>query len=175
MWKVRASLVAAAFLLGAAATLVCLDASRAAPGSRDALHEVQPGDNLHLIAGYYYGDARQWDRIWETNRDRISNPNRIEPGMLLRIPDTVVPEEPYADFAARARGAMGATNIPARAEAPAEVPPIPQVAGSTPGETPPPPAIPQEAPIPPPGPGAPEAEGPPPPPGAPTEAPPRQP
>ncbi|MCK7503505.1 MAG: DEAD/DEAH box helicase family protein [Desulfobacterales bacterium] len=28
-----------------------------------------PGDCLHLIAGYYYGDTRLWERIWKANRD----------------------------------------------------------------------------------------------------------
>ncbi|MGH7378365.1 MAG: hypothetical protein ACREKK_13230, partial [Candidatus Methylomirabilales bacterium] len=28
----------------------------------EALHQVQREDNLHLIAAYYYGDARQWPR-----------------------------------------------------------------------------------------------------------------
>ena len=30
---------------------------------REALHQVERGQDLHLIAGYYYGDARQWERI----------------------------------------------------------------------------------------------------------------
>jgi hypothetical protein len=69
----------------------------------DAIHEVMAGDDLRLIAGYYYGDTRQWERIWKANRDQIKNPNRIEKGSLLRIPDSIVPAEPYADFVARAR------------------------------------------------------------------------
>ena len=71
--------------------------------SQDALHEVLPGDNLRLIAGYYYGDVRQWERIWNANRDQVRNPNRIERGDLLRIPDATVPTESYADFVARAQ------------------------------------------------------------------------
>ena len=64
----------------------------------DAIHEVMPGDDLRLIAGYYYGDTRQWERIWKANRDQIKNPNRIEKGSLLRIPDATVRPESYADF-----------------------------------------------------------------------------
>lgn len=53
---------------------------------REALHEVERGQNLHLIAGYYYGDARQWERIWQANRDALRNPNRLPPGAVLRVP-----------------------------------------------------------------------------------------
>ena len=85
-----------------------LESSAAAVTSpaQDALHEVLPGDDLRLIAGYYYGDARQWERIWNANRDQIRNPNRIEQGSLLRIPDATVPTESYADFVARARRSL---------------------------------------------------------------------
>ncbi len=78
-------------------------AAAATAPSQDALHEVLPGDDLRLIAGYYYGDTRQWERIWNANRDQVRNPNRIERGSLLRIPDTTVPTESYADFVARTR------------------------------------------------------------------------
>lgn len=83
---------------------------------QDALHEVLPGDNLHLIAGYYYGDARQWERIWQANRKPVPNPNLIGRGMVLRIPNVTIPDEPYVDFVARARG------LPVSAEAPASAP-----------------------------------------------------
>ncbi len=77
-----------------------------APGParhQDAIHEVGPGDNLHLIAGYYYGDSRQWERIWEANRDQLPDPNRITEGMFLRVPDVSIPTESYADFLNRTR------------------------------------------------------------------------
>ncbi|HSB78120.1 MAG TPA: hypothetical protein VLM91_04995 [Candidatus Methylomirabilis sp.] len=73
------------------------------PDPQDALHEVVSGDNLHLVAGYYYGDGRQWERIWHANRGQVPNPNRLELGMVLRIPDVTSPAEPYADFVARVR------------------------------------------------------------------------
>jgi hypothetical protein len=83
------------------------------PEPQDALHEVMPGDNLHLIAGYYYGDARQWERIWEANRAPIPNPNRIARGMVLRIPDVTIPVEPYPDFVARTRRSFVPGEAPA--------------------------------------------------------------
>lgn len=81
----------------------------------DALHEVAPGDNLHLIAGYYYGDARQWERIWRANRRQVPNPNVIGRGTLLLVPEITVPEEPYAEFVARVRRApdrVGSSAVP---------------------------------------------------------------
>ncbi|HEY7678039.1 MAG TPA: hypothetical protein VIG69_13270, partial [Candidatus Methylomirabilis sp.] len=53
---------------------------------REVLHEVERGQDLHLIAGYFYGDARQWERIWQANRDVVKNPNRLQPGMILHVP-----------------------------------------------------------------------------------------
>src|SRR5574341_2392927 len=106
MWIARVSLSVLASLLAIGLVVVAphvADTAAESSGVQDALHQVMPGDNLHLIAGYYYGDARQWERIWRANRDQVRNPNRIERGALLRVPDAEVPAEPYADFAVRAR------------------------------------------------------------------------
>lgn len=140
MGTLRALLVVLGALLVLGAGSAGSGASAAASGYQDALHQVMPGDDLHLIAGYYYGDARQWERIWEANRDQIRNPNRIQRGALLRIPDATVPAETYVDFVARARRASGA---PGKAEAPeasqAEVRPPGEGPSAAPGpETAPP-------------------------------------
>jgi hypothetical protein len=81
-----------------------LAASVPASASQDVMHEILPGDCLHLIAGYYYGDARLWERIWEANRQVVRNPNVLASGALLVVPDAGVPPEPYPDFTARAIG-----------------------------------------------------------------------
>lgn len=113
MWTVRASLVILASLLvvGMNAARPAAVVAAEATGPQDAVHQVMPGDDLHLIAGYYYGDARRWERIWQANRDRVLNPNRIEQGVLLRIPNAVVPSEPYADFVARTRRSAPAAPV----------------------------------------------------------------
>ena len=74
-----------------AAALVGLIAAApaGAAGPQDAIHEVMAGDNLHLIAGYYYGDPRQWKRVWKTNRKALAGPSRLAPGKTLRIEDFV--------------------------------------------------------------------------------------
>ena len=52
---------------------------------RQVLHVVSPKENLHLLAAYYYGDPRQWSRIYQDNRGSIRNPNRLKTGQTLRI------------------------------------------------------------------------------------------
>jgi nucleoid-associated protein YgaU len=59
------------------------------PAAGDASHAnytVVAGDNLSKIAQHCYGDARQWTRIFDANRDQLSDPDRIFPGQVLRIP-----------------------------------------------------------------------------------------
>jgi nucleoid-associated protein YgaU len=51
-----------------------------------AQHTVVSGDTLSGIARQVYGDANQWPRIFEANRDQIANPNLIFPGQVLRVP-----------------------------------------------------------------------------------------
>jgi nucleoid-associated protein YgaU len=66
-------------------------------------HLVQKGDNLHLIAGYYYRDPRMWRKIFSLNRETVTDPNLLHPGDILKI--KADPERqwdiPYADFVAR--------------------------------------------------------------------------
>lgn len=53
-------------------------------GSR--VHLVQRKDTLYGLARQYYSDASQWRKIYEANRERISDPNVINVGMKLIIP-----------------------------------------------------------------------------------------
>jgi len=50
-------------------------------------YTVQKGDSLSKIAKREYGDAQQWRRIYEANRDTIKDPDLIYPGQVVRIPD----------------------------------------------------------------------------------------
>lgn len=140
MRTARALTVVLIFMVSLVTLSTRLESSAAAATSpsQDALHEVLPGDNLRLIAGYYYGDARQWERIWNANRDQVRNPNRIERGDFLRIPDATVPMESYTDFVARARRPVSLQAAPI-------VPPIPPIgvqAPAGPSPLPQPPAKP---------------------------------
>ena len=49
-------------------------------------YTVKSGDTLSAIARREYGDAAQWRRIYEANRDQIDNPDLIHPGQELKIP-----------------------------------------------------------------------------------------
>ena len=63
-------------------------------------HTVRRGDSLSLIAREYYGAASEWDRIFGANRDRLSDPNALEVGTVLAIPEA----EPAETAAARVTG-----------------------------------------------------------------------
>jgi nucleoid-associated protein YgaU len=51
-----------------------------------AQHTVVRGDTLSRIAQQYYGNGALWPRIFEANRQQISNPNLIFAGQVLRVP-----------------------------------------------------------------------------------------
>jgi nucleoid-associated protein YgaU len=50
-------------------------------------YTVKKGDSLSKIAKREYGDAQQWHRIYEANRDTIKDPDLIYPGQVLRLPE----------------------------------------------------------------------------------------
>jgi nucleoid-associated protein YgaU len=60
--------------------------SQGGGGGGQRTYTVNSGDNLSAIAQHLYGDASQWRRIYEANRDKISNPDLIYPGQVLNIP-----------------------------------------------------------------------------------------
>ena len=47
---------------------------------------VVKGDSLSAIAKREYGDAKEWQRIFDANRDTIKDPDLIYPGQTLRLP-----------------------------------------------------------------------------------------
>jgi nucleoid-associated protein YgaU len=50
------------------------------------IYVVKAGDSLSKIAKTVYGDADRWREIFDANKDKIKDPNRIEAGQELRIP-----------------------------------------------------------------------------------------
>jgi nucleoid-associated protein YgaU len=58
-----------------------------APPPEPRTHKVQPGDTLSKIAKQFYGDANKYPKIFEANKDQLSDPNLIKVGQVLRIPD----------------------------------------------------------------------------------------
>ena len=57
---------------------------RANAGERKYI--VKPGDTLSRIAKAMYGDANEYHKIFEANRDQLSDPNQIRPGQQLKVP-----------------------------------------------------------------------------------------
>ncbi|MDQ6850293.1 MAG: LysM peptidoglycan-binding domain-containing protein [Actinomycetota bacterium] len=51
-----------------------------------AQYTVQPGDTLSGIAQHFYGNPALFPRLFEANRNQLSNPNLIFPGQVLRVP-----------------------------------------------------------------------------------------
>jgi nucleoid-associated protein YgaU len=49
-------------------------------------YTVKAGDTLSKIAKHELGDANAYMKIFEANRDQLSNPDLIKPGQVLRIP-----------------------------------------------------------------------------------------
>ncbi len=51
-------------------------------------HRVAPFETLEMIAGYWevYGDPSQWTRLFEANKDKVSDPTNLEPNIVLTIP-----------------------------------------------------------------------------------------
>jgi len=50
------------------------------------VYEVKAGDSLSKIAKREYGNASEWNRIFEANKDILKDPNKIYPGQKLKIP-----------------------------------------------------------------------------------------
>ena len=49
-------------------------------------YTVQGGDTLSRIARAAYGKNGSWKKIYEANREVITNPDRLQAGMVLRLP-----------------------------------------------------------------------------------------
>jgi LysM repeat protein len=55
-------------------------------GAGERTYTVQAGDTLSRIAKQFYGDGGAYTRIFNANRDQISDPDVIKPGQVLKIP-----------------------------------------------------------------------------------------
>lgn len=49
-------------------------------------YQIEPGDTLQSIALRAYGDRELWTHIWEANKDRIPDPDKLQIGMIIWIP-----------------------------------------------------------------------------------------
>lgn len=69
---------------GAERPLAMMVPAAAAPSA--ATYTVKEGDTLGSIAASHYGSRAAYMKIYQANRDKLSNPNRIKPGQTLVLP-----------------------------------------------------------------------------------------
>ncbi|SOE23944.1 LysM domain-containing protein [Spirosomataceae bacterium TFI 002] len=58
----------------------------AEPKQEAVYHTVEKGDWLSKIAKKHYGDANKYMLIFEANKPMLTDPDKIYPGQVLRIP-----------------------------------------------------------------------------------------
>jgi nucleoid-associated protein YgaU len=56
------------------------------PAPEATFYTVKSGDTLSKIAKEHYGSASKYQAIFEANRPMLSDPDKIYPGQVLRIP-----------------------------------------------------------------------------------------
>ncbi|RPJ56137.1 MAG: LysM peptidoglycan-binding domain-containing protein [Acidobacteria bacterium] len=60
-------------------------AAAAAPAAAKT-YTVQAGDSLSKISKQFYGNANEYMKIFDANKDQLKDPNMIKPGQVLKIP-----------------------------------------------------------------------------------------
>jgi nucleoid-associated protein YgaU len=58
----------------------------AASSAAKQTYTVKPGDTLSKIAKAELGDGNAYMKIFEANRDQLTDPDKITPGQVLRLP-----------------------------------------------------------------------------------------
>ena len=56
------------------------------PAAPAPTYTVQAGDTLSKIAKATLGDANAYLQIFELNKDQLSDPDKIKPGQVLKLP-----------------------------------------------------------------------------------------
>ena len=60
--------------------------SASSGGSSQRTYTVKPGDTLSKIAKDFYGNANEYNKIFEANQDQLTSPVKIQVGQELVIP-----------------------------------------------------------------------------------------
>jgi nucleoid-associated protein YgaU len=60
--------------------------SAAAPPPAAKTYTVKAGDTLSAIAKEHLGSAGAYMKIFELNKDQLTDPDKIKPGQVLRLP-----------------------------------------------------------------------------------------
>jgi nucleoid-associated protein YgaU len=61
-------------------------AAAASGAGAQSTYTVKLGDTLSGIAKHLLGNASAYPEIFELNRDQLSDPDKIKPGQVLKIP-----------------------------------------------------------------------------------------
>jgi nucleoid-associated protein YgaU len=61
-------------------------AAGAAPAAAGQSYTVKAGDTLSKIAKDHLGNANAYMKIFELNKDQLTDPDKIKPGQVLRLP-----------------------------------------------------------------------------------------
>jgi nucleoid-associated protein YgaU len=63
-------------------------ATGAAGAAQASTYTVKGGDTLSKIAKQHLGDANAYMEIFNLNRDQLNDPDKIQPGQVLKLPQT---------------------------------------------------------------------------------------
>jgi nucleoid-associated protein YgaU len=63
-----------------------IDVAGGAAAATAKTYTVKSGDTLSKIAKEHLGNANAYMAIFEANRDQLSDPDKIKPGQVLKIP-----------------------------------------------------------------------------------------
>jgi LysM repeat protein len=80
----RDEIVADIRVTAPAATASAVPAAKSTAQQRT--YTVKSGDTLSKIAKQELGNASEYTKIFEANRDQLANPDLIKPGQVLRLP-----------------------------------------------------------------------------------------
>ena len=61
-------------------------AAGGAPTPAARTYTVQPGDSLSKISKEFYGDANKYMKIFDANKDQLTDPDKVKVGTNLIIP-----------------------------------------------------------------------------------------
>ncbi len=70
-------------------TEIVADITATGAGAVQETYTVKAGDTLGKIARQFLGEASAYPAIFEANRDQLSDPDKIKPGQVLKIPQAV--------------------------------------------------------------------------------------
>ncbi len=70
----------------AAAARPAAQATTATQPTQTTTYTVESGDTLSAIAKRFLGNANDYMEIFNANRDQLSDPDKIKPGQVLKIP-----------------------------------------------------------------------------------------